>query len=44
MRASSAPIWRLKPTMSVNMMAARRRVSVLMEAIMERSSFARQVK
>jgi hypothetical protein len=27
MRGSSAPIWRLKPTMSVNMIAARRRVS-----------------
>src|SRR5262245_42660684 len=27
MRASLAPIWRLKPTMSVNMIAARRRVS-----------------
>jgi hypothetical protein len=27
MRASSAPIWRLKPTMSVNMIAASRRVS-----------------
>jgi hypothetical protein len=27
MRASSTPIWRLKPTMSVNMIAASRRFS-----------------
>ncbi|HJY81105.1 MAG TPA: hypothetical protein VKK81_08485, partial [Candidatus Binatia bacterium] len=27
MWTSSAPIWRLKPTISVNMIAARRRVS-----------------
>src|SRR5437867_5450959 len=46
MRASSAPIWRLKPTMSVNMKAASLRVSAvavgddspLMRAIMRRAS------